>query len=116
MQYKFTLPLCPSVNQLYGGGSAQKRFPSKKYKEWLLTCPKLPPLNLQKVRLEYTFYFPTKRAADLANREKATTDYLVKQNVIVDDNFEVVPEMLLKFGGIKKNNGYVDIFILTLPK
>ena len=116
MIYNFTLPLPPSVNQLYGGGSRQKRFPSKKYKEWLSKCPPLTKLNLIKVKVEYIFFFPTKRPADLDNRAKAVNDYLVKQGVLVDDNFNVIPELLLRFGGFDKKNARVEILLLTLEE
>lgn len=35
------LPFPPTVNSLFGGGSKQKRFPSKKYKAWKAACPQL---------------------------------------------------------------------------
>ena len=106
------LPLPPSVNGLYGGGSGQQRFKSKAYKAWLIEssfAAKNQDLTLEdfhkgKVELTYTFYFPDKRARDLCNYEKATTDFLVAEKFIEDDNCFIVPKVTILFGGIDKNS------------
>ena len=106
-----TLPLPPSVNSLYEGGSKQKRFPSKRYKTWLAVCPRLPMHNLANVKLRYDFYMPDNRARDCANLEKAITDFLVKQGVIIDDSWQYILEMTLRAMGIDKKNPRVEITI-----
>ena len=105
------LPFPPSVNGLYGGGSRQKRFPSKKYKQWLASCPELPDYSWHPVRITYKFYFPDNRERDTENYVKAVSDYLVKQGVIKDDNWRVVSSMLLLPMGIDRKNPRVEIRI-----
>jgi len=105
------LPFPVSVNSLYGGGSNQRRFPSKKYKTWLLSCPKLSPLKLTDVSLHYKFYFPDNRARDAANLEKCVTDYLVKQNVIIDDSWQHIKYMGLSPMGIDRERPRVEVYI-----
>ena len=111
---KITLPFPPSVNSLYGGGSAQKRFPSKKYKEWLLLCPKLTAHGQNSVHLTYKYYFKDNRDRDCENFCKAVSDYLVKQKVIEDDNWKVVKSLTLIPMGIDRLNPRVEIEILPV--
>lgn len=115
--YTCTLPFPPSVNGLFGGGSNQQRFKSKQYKAWLKKCP---PLVLPEcgaidfaVTVRQVFYMPDKRKRDIGNYEKAVTDYLVSQCVLIDDHHEIVTEMHLKFGGVNRENPRVEIEVFT---
>lgn len=87
--FKITLPIPPSVNQCFGTNwSTKRRFKSKKYEEWIELCNIL--LINRRIRLkgdswlaaEYKFYMPiynknnTKKVKDVANYEKALSDYL----------------------------------------
>lgn len=108
---KITLPFPPSVNSLFGGGSAQKRFPSKKYKAWLLSCPKLTAYGQNNVHLKYTYYFPDARERDSENYVKAVTDFLVKQGVLVNDSWKEIKSMLIIPAGIDRENPRVEIEI-----
>lgn len=111
----FTLPFPPSVNALYGGGSAQRRFKSKGYKAWEAKCPELAPLVINKpVRITLTYFLPDKRARDLDNYGKAVFDRLVHDNVILDDNFNILREIHIRFGGIDKGNPRVEIEIALI--
>jgi crossover junction endodeoxyribonuclease RusA len=108
---KLTLPFPPSVNSLFGGGSAQKRFPSKKYKEWQKLCEtiKTEPFKAERVSVCYTFYWPDNRARDLTNYVKAPEDFLVKRGIIADDSWTVVKHVELLSGGVSKEYPRVDI-------
>lgn len=110
---KITLPFPPSVNGLYGGGSGQKRFPSKKYKEWLKACP-IPVAECLKgpLKVYYTFYWPDKRIRDGQNYMKAVLDYLVNKEVLVDDNWNIVISETWSHGGVDKENPRVEIQII----
>lgn len=108
---KITLPFPPSVNALYGGGSNQRRFPSKKYKAWLASCPELESAKLKSVTIEYNFYFPDNRNRDSENYIKALGDYLVNEGVLEDDNWRVVQKMTLNPMGIDRKNARVEIII-----
>lgn len=108
---KITLPLCPSVNALYGGGSKQKRFPSKSYKVWLGNCPVLKSRGHKNIILCYKYFWPDNRQRDTENYVKAVSDYLVKQGVIEDDCWQCVESMHLTHGGIDRLNPRVEITI-----
>lgn len=109
------LPLPPSVNGLYGGGSGQRRFKSAKYNKWIVDCLFLLTrddyLLLDRVELTYTYYFPDKRSRDCENYVKAVSDFLVNQQVIKDDDCFHVPKLTIIFGGIDKGNPRVEIQI-----
>lgn len=101
------------MNALYGGGSKQQRFPSKAYKEWLAKCPKLDPMGYDLVTLHYEYYFPDNRERDTSNYEKAVTDYLVKQRVIVNDSWKNILDNRQTPMGIDKLNPRVEITIAS---
>lgn len=113
---KITLPFPPSVNGLFGGGSKQKRFPSKAYKKWLSECPELPKTNYKLVRLHYKYYFPDNRERDTENYIKAVSDFLVKQNVIENDSWKHIIDNRQTPMGIDKNNPRVEIDIEVLTE
>ena len=60
------------------------------------------------VRLTYTYYAKSKRRLDVSNPcsiiDKFTCDALVKAEVLEDDSFEQIKEVIYKFGGIDKDN------------
>lgn len=110
--YSCTLPFPPSVNGLFNGGSSQQRFKSKRYKEWLKSCPELREMNINEpVSVEYIFTFPDKRDRDLSNFCKAPEDFLVNSNVLTDDNYKIVTKVLLRHEGIRTGQGQVLIVI-----
>ncbi|PSL23453.1 RusA family crossover junction endodeoxyribonuclease [Dyadobacter jiangsuensis] len=106
------LPFPPSVNSLFGGGSKQKRFPSKKYKAWKAACPQLEAAGISTpVHIHYTFAWPCRRKRDGQSYFKAVTDYLVSQGVIADDNYEIVDSESWDHVGVDKTNPRVEIRI-----
>lgn len=109
---KIILPFPPSVNALFGGGSKQKRFPSKKYKAWVLSCNKLKKRNLSCVEIEYRLYFPDNRIRDSQNYLKAPVDFLVKEGVLIDDNWHVIQKETIISCGIDKENPRIEIYIV----
>lgn len=112
---KIILPFPVSINSLYGGGSGQRRFPSKRYKLWLASCPRLEPLQLNNIRLDYLYYFPDYRERDCENYVKCVSDYLVNQNVIKNDDWRSIYEMRLIPIGIDRKKARVEIDIYKRP-
>ncbi len=110
--YTVHLPMPPSVNSLYGGGSGQQRFMSKRYKAWIASCPQLPQLQItQPICVEYVFAWPDKRLRDLQNFIKAPMDYMVKSGVIADDNYTIVSEEKLRHVGVDKHASGVTVIV-----
>ena len=110
--FEARLPFPPSINVLFGGGSGQKRFPSKKYKAWLKICPKLKPIGINHpISIKYIYTWPDKRIRDGQNYLKACTDFLVKQGVIVDDNYNIIVSESWCYLDVDKHNAHVYIII-----
>lgn len=110
--YTCTLPFPVSVNQLYGGGSGQQRFKTKKYNAWLKSCPELRELNIDEpVSVEYIFTLPDNRDRDITNYVKCAEDYLVSQKVLKDDNHKIVKKVLIRYEGVKKESPKVEVVI-----
>ena len=113
--YSCTLPFPPSVNSLFGGGSGQQRFPSKRYKDWLAICQKLRELNIEEeVSVEYIFTWPDNRVRDGQNFQKAVLDYLVNEKVLKDDNWKIVAKELWRHRGVNKESHGVEVVIRSI--
>jgi hypothetical protein len=83
----------------------------KNYQQW----HKQASLLLPKVRideiLELTilFYFPDARRTDLTNKAESIMDLLVDNGILEDDNYTVVPRLVLATGGIDRLNPRAEI-------
>lgn len=58
------------------------------------------------------FYVENKRKADLSNKAESIMDLLVDASVIEDDNFFVVPRLILNYKGQDKEKPRAEIDIL----
>lgn len=99
-------------------------IPSKNHKIWHTQAMNQllgkRPVESKIQRVEMVLYACTKRKADLSNRWESIGDLLVDAGVIEDDNYFVLPELNLKFGGVDKLNPRAEITIYetntTYPK
>lgn len=73
----------------------------------------LPVFN--KIRLTYTVYTGSSHKSDVMNWtsvvDKFFQDTMVKAGKLIDDNYQYVPEVISRFGGIDKVNPRVEILI-----
>ena len=67
-----------------------------------------------KIGIEMMFYFPDKRRADLTNKAESIMDLLVDAGIIEDDNANVCPEVLLRFGGVDRERPRVEVSLVAL--
>lgn len=69
-------------------------IPSKQYKKYEKESkefmPKLKEAINERVNVKCLYYMQTKRRVDLNNLLEATTDILVKYNILEDDNSNIV--------------------------
>jgi len=67
-------------------------------------------------KVTYTIYYSTKRAFDIDNIgsviTKFTHDALVEFEILEDDNYNFVNEIVYKFGGVDKDNPRCDVVII----
>ena len=109
-----------SVMTMVRGGKVL-HFPSNDYQKWhkqalgqLKTALKGSP-RLEKVRaVHLCFYSENKRKFDLSNKAESIMDLLVDAGVLIDDNYDVVPELCLTYGGIDKGNPRCEITIYVV--
>lgn len=109
---------CPSKKNsriLSFRGSRPMSFPGKYYSQWARDAKKqllgkrasIQPVDL----ITLTFFPKTKRSSDLSNKCESVMDCLVDNGLLEDDNWFVVPKILLNFGGVDKQNPRVEIEI-----
>lgn len=110
----FWLPIPPSVNALYGQRSGRQRYKTKEYKAWeeaaalaLFNKPECRYIAGNDLTVRYTFFFPNKRKRDIANFEKAVSDFITSAGVIEDDCH--IGVMILTRGEIDKENPRVEV-------
>lgn len=61
-------------------------------------------------RIEICLFFGTKRKADITNKVESIMDLLVDCKVLIDDNYMVVPKLILS-AAYEKNNPGAEIWI-----
>lgn len=113
---KIVLPIPPSVNALYGGGSRQKRFPTARYKEWIRKTENMgyDTPCYESVYITYYLYFPDNVTRDCKNFLKAIDDWLVHNKIIKDDCWQVIKAERILPQGIDRENPRIEIEIQAL--
>jgi len=103
-----------SIGLMFRGGKMFK-FPNSRYQSWhkdAIKTIKTPTKRLDKVELVHlTIYGDTRRKFDLSNKAESIMDLLVDAGILLDDNYEVVPKLILEYGGISKENPRCEIEI-----
>jgi len=90
---------------------------SKLYREWhdtssyQLKALKRPKMPITACKVSMTMYAPDRRKSDLSNKFESVADLLVDNGWLEDDNWYVMSEVSLKFGGVDKDNPRVEITI-----
>ena len=96
------LPLPPTSNNLFAG-NGRRRYRTKEYDAWIkeagvLLATQRPLKWLGKVSMLIEVREPpTMRAEDCCNREKATTDLLVKHGIIEGDSQHFVRRVIIQW-------------------
>lgn len=95
----FTLPLPPSTNNLYVNVRGQGRVPSKQYTAWQKAAAMQVPKDCHLLPSTFAVELAIEAGrdwnwrGDIANREKAVIDLLVKRGVLLDDNSKYLREL-----------------------
>ena len=86
-------------------------FPSSKYTEWHKDALKQlgGKLPIESTKLTLTFFAGDNRKFDLTNKAESIMDTLVDAGLIADDNYSVINELTLKFGGVEKDGARCEI-------
>lgn len=105
-----------SRRAIYVGGRTIM-VPSKDYESWhkdaskQLKCQKRPKEPIEKAEIVITFYAQNKVGADLTNKAESVMDLLVDNRILVDDNWFIVGDVHLKFGGVDRTNPRAEVEI-----
>lgn len=86
-------------------------LPSSKYTEWHKDAL-LQLLGKKKIlsdKITIIFYAGDKRKFDLTNKAESILDTLVDAGLLEDDNYSIISELILKFGGYEKDNPRCEI-------
>jgi len=93
---RFTIPLQPitkkNSSQIVKFGNRSALIPSKQYKKFeKASTDYCPAYNIDyPINIKCLYYMKTRRKVDITNLLSATHDILVKHQVILDDNCEIV--------------------------
>lgn len=122
MTFSATLPIPPSVNTMFPTGKSGRRFASKKYTEWKALAEKcfqthnrLTAPMLGRLSVTYSYCFADKRVRDIANFEKAISDFLVTQKVIEDDS-QIDEMRLVRLANGLRGYVFVEVGSITVEK
>ena len=97
-----TIPITPITKknhqQIIKAKGHYMVIPSKQYRQYEKECGLfLDPLPFgcidEPVNIKFLFYMPTHRRVDLVNLQEAALDVLVKYEIILDDNSNIVATM-----------------------
>lgn len=64
-------------------------------------------------QVRITIFPPNQRRFDLSNKAESLMDLLVDCGILVDDNYQVVPELVVRYGGVSKDAPRAEIVIET---
>lgn len=62
--------------------------------------------------IDIVIFAGDRRRGDLTNKSESVMDLLVDNGIIEDDNWYIVADVHLKFGGVDKENPRAEIYII----
>jgi Holliday junction resolvase RusA-like endonuclease len=106
------LPFIPPTINYYIGRDNRWQYQADKKKLHqavkMLTIGK--NYNINKCKMDITYYFKDRRRHDPGNNEKILLDCLVEANIITDDNYGVITELTTR-GSYDKENPRTEVVI-----
>ena len=82
-------------------------FPSSKYTAWhknaILQLRGVKPIA-KGTPLIFTYYSDSLRSGDLSNKWQSIEDTFTDCGIIEDDNWFILPDIHMKFGGVDRKN------------
>lgn len=103
---------CPSKKNSRINTRSGRSFPSSKYTAWhkeasaqVAGCKQIPNGST----LTISFIAGDKRKFDLTNKAESIMDMFVDNGILEDDNYSIIPTLILKYGGYEKDKPRVEI-------
>lgn len=72
-----------------------------------------PKQPIPAAHVAITFFAGTRRKFDLSNAAESVMDLLVDAGILADDSYDVVPRLLLTYGGLDPSNPRVEVELAT---
>lgn len=113
------IPSKKNSKQIVCRGSRPMLLPSKSYTTWhTACCESLKMARIGAIRcIEVHLYdklnkdgTEPKRLFDLTNKTESLFDLFVDVGMIEDDNYKIIPQVILSFGGYRDEQG-AEVFI-----
>ena len=99
--------LCPSKKNSRINTRSGMSFPSAKYTAWhkdaVNQLKGVKPIP-SGTPLVFTYFSDSKRSGDLSNKWQSIEDTFTDCGIIEDDNWFILPDIHMKFGGVDKEN------------
>jgi len=91
-------------------------IPSENYKIWQeeqswRVKKYVPKKPIERCKIEVTIYAPDKRKSDLSNKFESLADLLVDNKILADDNWFMLYDERITFGGVDAKNPRAEITI-----
>jgi Holliday junction resolvase RusA-like endonuclease len=74
-----------------------------------------PKTPIERASVMITFFAENRRRFDLTNAAESVMDLLVDAEILADDSWSVVPELVLKFGGVEAKKARTQVRIAAIP-
>lgn len=89
-----------------------RSFPSAKYTTWhkdaVQQLSGVSPIA-SGTPIIFTYYADSRRSGDLSNKWQSIEDTFTDCGIIEDDNWFILPDIHMKFGGVDKENPRAEI-------
>lgn len=111
-------PSKKNSRNIFCRGGFPVNIPNQRYKDWhetgLWQLKKIKPINSETVSVSIMIFPKTKRKSDLTNKAESVMDLLVDAGILPDDNWFVVQQIILSFGGVDKENPRAEVEITPI--
>lgn len=114
------VPSKKNSKRIFTRGSRPVLLPSENHEawhedaSWQLKVQTRPADPIKKAAVVITIWPSTARKADLTNKAESIMDLLVDMEILEDDNWFVVGDNRLIFGGVDKENPRAKVEITVL--
>lgn len=108
------IPSKKNGKQIVCFGKVPRVLPSKAYQEWHKVASKqIADIDFipSQSKIKFVLYAPDKRKADLSNKWQSVEDLLVDNKKLEDDNWFILPDIHMKFGGVDTENPRIEIYV-----
>ncbi len=110
------VPSKKNSKRIVNAGGRPRLISSEAFLAWhgemmLHIRPHRPKTPIVRASVAITFFAENRRRFDLSNAAESVMDLLVDAGILADDSWEVVPELMLRFGGVEARKARAEVSI-----